>query len=656
LHVEWEDGHSSRYEGAKLGFLLGREQLPARKLWDSSLDVVRQDYHELFAREGVQRFASRIHSLGFAIIRGVPLSKHTVGRVGELVGCKRPLSMYGNEWEMPGFPASSDTASSAEEILHRTDGCYLSQIPELQVLHCMQPGAASEGVCSLVDGFAVAADLRRRAPEAFACLTSGEVAYQFQDERRALFAKHPVIRLYGGEVASIAWNNYDRASLPADPAMVDALLQWDSSLGDHRWHLEFMLQKGDLLVMDNHRLLHAQKGALQPQSPRHHYGFYLDSSVHSAMRLPQPLGTASEAEVAVADLRSDTKTLPSTDMRAAMVAATLGDDVAAECPTTREFEEFAAELFGKEAALLVSSGTQGNLLAIAAQCERGSELIAGSESHIHTWEAGGPSVLFGVAQRTVGLDAAGRLPLADLEAVISLSDPGDDHCSPTRLVALENTNGARAGAALEPSYVAEVAGLCRSRGLRLHVDGARLGNAAAAWALRHKEHSLSAAFREQLVGVDTVSMCLSKGLGCPGGAVIAGDAETVRRCRRLRKLVGGSTRQAAGLLAAAGLHVLRDRDLLADLQEDQRRTQELVAAFQALTGVEVEYGGTNMAVVTLTGADAAARAELIWTQSEKAGVRLGGGYGKSSWRFVAHRDVSDEHVARIAQIFRHALG
>jgi len=383
---------------------------------------------------------------------------------------------------------------------------------------------------------------------------------------------------------------------------------------------------------------------LARHSSRSDWHSWIDHVVHCR-------GTASSV-----DLRSDTKTQPDSAMFAAMASATLGDDVANECSTTHQLEAFTADLLGKEAGLLVSSGTQGNLLAIAAQCPRGSEIIVGNPSHIHLWEAGGPSILFSIAQRTVGVDAHGKMSLDNLEAVLNLSLPNDDHCCPTRLVALENTNAERGGAILDADYVDTVAKLCQQRSLFLHIDGARFLNAAAALAV--PGDGIKASARKLAAGADTVSVCLSKGLGCPGGAVIVGNSKTIAECRRLRKLVGGSTRQAAGLLAATALHALRERDVLADLLRDHALMQRIVKGLQALPGVQIEhYGGTNIAFVTLVGSSAASRAAEVTSCTEAVGIRLGGPYGKGKlgWRLATHRGISDVHVDCLLDIFSRQL-
>eukprot|EP00443_Scrippsiella_acuminata_P021257 CAMPEP_0115256070 /NCGR_PEP_ID=MMETSP0270-20121206/46052_1 /TAXON_ID=71861 /ORGANISM="Scrippsiella trochoidea, Strain CCMP3099" /LENGTH=764 /DNA_ID=CAMNT_0002671703 /DNA_START=49 /DNA_END=2343 /DNA_ORIENTATION=- len=659
MQVLWADGHASRYETSFLQrFLQQESNLPRPRLWNrTSLPQPPQvPYAELVEASGVQSLAHQLHVHGICVLRDAPTTADTAETVGDLLGAKRATSMFGTVWDLRVGELDNDSAYSLEEIEHHTDGCYLPQRPPLQLFHCIQPGAEGTGVSSLIDGFAVAQELRRRDKTAYEALTKHLISYQFRDERHDISAEHPVLQLnLRGELVAVHWNNYDRATLPSDPSLLKAMQLWDSLLQDESWHLDVPLQRGDMLIIDNLRLLHARKGRLRPGTPRHFYGFYLDAP----LRTPRALPRVDEGSVGDrADLRSDTKTKPDGPMYSAMVSATLGDDVAGECETTRELESYVATLLGKEAALLVCSGTQGNLLAAAAQCPRGTEMLLGNDSHIHLWEAGGPSVLFGVAQRTVAVDAFGQMPISAVEASLALSDPEDDHCCRTRLVAAENPHGARGGAVLSPAYMKELVNLCRARGIRLHVDGARIFNAAAAVAQAAGDEDgrkvagfggpLGEAARQLLDGVDTVSVCLSKGLGCPGGAVIAGDAATVAECRRLRKLVGGSMRQATGMLAAAGLHALRERDLFADLKRDHELMRRLVEGAKNLQGVSVDlYGGTNMAVLSLSPDRAAHAADL----AKASGLRVESYLGQGGWRFVTHRGVREEDVDALLDAF-----
>src|SRR3954470_9607945 len=240
------------------------------------------------------------------------------------------------------------------------------------------------------------------------------------------------------------------------------------------------------------------------------------------------------------DLRSDTVTRPSVGMRRAMTEAPLGDDVFGDDPTVNRLQAYAAELFGFEAALLFPSGTQSNLAALMSHCQRGDEVIIGAEQHSYRYEAGGMGVLGSIHPRVLPNQPDGTLALAQVEAAIS---PDDPHFARTRLLALENTIG---GKPIARSYMADAVQLARRRGLNIHLDGARIFNAAV-----HFKTSV----KELCAGFDSVSSCLSKGLGAPAGTVLLGNRDFIARARRARKILGGAMRQA-GVIAAAGLHAL----------------------------------------------------------------------------------------------------
>src|SRR5579871_1262181 len=244
---------------------------------------------------------------------------------------------------------------------------------------------------------------------------------------------------------------------------------------------------------------------------------------------------------ATIDLRSDTVTLPPPAMRRAMYEAELGDDVYREDPTVNRLEERAAELLGKEAGLFVASGTQGNLLAVLASCGRGEEIILGDQSHLFNYEAGGAPALAGVQPRTLPNRPDGTLDLATVAAAIH--DGSDAHNARTTLLCLENTHNRCGGAVLEPGYMEAAVRLAREHGLGLHLDGARLFNAAV--ALGVPASALAA-------GATSVSVCASKGLAAPVGSVLCGARDFIDRARRWRKMVGGGMRQA-GVIAAAAL-------------------------------------------------------------------------------------------------------
>ncbi len=272
------------------------------------------------------------------------------------------------------------------------------------------------------------------------------------------------------------------------------------------------------------------------------------------------------------DLRSDTVTLPTPEMRQAITEAPLGDDVYGEDPTINRLEALAAEKVGKEAALLVVSGTMGNLCALLAHCARGDEALIGDESHIYHYEGGGASVLGGIALHPIRTMPNGELPLDALAAAIR--DPYDDHEALTRLICLENTHNRCGGTVLAPDYMRSVHSFAHERGLRIHLDGARLFNAAVAMGVDTREITRH---------VDSVQFCLSKGLAAPVGSILAGDTDFIIKARRLRKLVGGGMRQA-GIIAAAGIVALEQMvDRLAEDHANARLLAEGLVSFPQIT-------------------------------------------------------------------------
>jgi threonine aldolase len=270
------------------------------------------------------------------------------------------------------------------------------------------------------------------------------------------------------------------------------------------------------------------------------------------------------------DLRSDTVTKPTPSMRRAMAEALVGDDVYGEDPTVNALEERVATLLGKEAALYVPSGTMGNLVAVLSHCGRGDEMILGDKAHIFLYERGGSAALGGVQPRTLPNLPDGTL---DLDQVADAIRDENDHYPVSRLIALENTQNRCGGRALDVSYVDAAGALAHARGLKLHVDGARLWNAAVA---------LQAPPARLVEAADSVSVCFSKGLGAPVGSALAGSKEFVRQARRMRKQVGGGMRQA-GILAAACLVALDD--MVDRLAEDHANARLLALGLAAIDGV-----------------------------------------------------------------------
>ena len=284
----------------------------------------------------------------------------------------------------------------------------------------------------------------------------------------------------------------------------------------------------------------------------------------------------------VVDLRSDTVTRPSAAMRQAMAQAEVGDDVFGDDPTVLRLEQQVAIILGKEAALYVPSGTMANQLAVRVHCPAGTEAIVHAGCHIYNYEGGAAAALSGVTLRPVSSDD-GTLPLPMVRAALH-TDP-DHHLAPTALICVENTNNACGGVVVAPDHVADVAALAKAHGIALHLDGARLANAAA--AMGHSLAELAAPF-------DTVSLCLSKGLGAPVGSVLAGPLGLIRQARHWRKRFGGGMRQV-GILAAAGLWAL-DHNLLR-LPDDHRRAKLLAAAIADTPGLMVDLGKVHTNLV-----------------------------------------------------------
>ena len=301
-------------------------------------------------------------------------------------------------------------------------------------------------------------------------------------------------------------------------------------------------------------------------------------------------------------------------MRLAMAAATVGDDVYGEDPTVNRLQSACAERLGFEAGLFVASGTQSNLAALLTHCGRGDEYIAGLDAHTYRFEGGGAAVLGGIQPQPLPFSDDGTLSLGAIEAAIK---PDDFHFAKTKLVCLENTQG---GKPIGPAYLASVRALADRRGLRVHLDGARLFNASV--MLRVDAESLARP-------CDSVSVCLSKGLGAPAGSVLCGNADFIEAARRWRKVLGGGMRQA-GVLAAAGLYALSHNvDLLA---EDHRRAEQLAAGLRNV-GIEARQY-TNM--VFVSGVDSSA----MVAHMAASGVRVSGP------RWVTHLDVDDAAIRR----------
>ena len=344
----------------------------------------------------------------------------------------------------------------------------------------------------------------------------------------------------------------------------------------------------------------------------------------------------------IVDLRSDTVTQPTPAMRDAMSAAPLGDDVFGDDPTVNTLQATLAEQLGFEAALFVPTGTQSNLCAIMAHCQRGDEYIVGQMAHAYRWEGGGAAVLGSVQPQPLAHQADGMLALADIEAAIK---PDDPHFARTRLLALENTLG---GKLLPFDQVLAATQLAQRRGLARHLDGARLFNAATAQAaqsgddVRHEARRIAGCF-------DSVSVCFSKGLGAPVGSVLCGSRDFIQRAHRIRKMVGGGMRQS-GVLAAAALHALEHH--VDRLAEDHANAKRLADGLAGIEGLVVQAPQSNILFVELTGAARERSAELL-AHLEAHGVLALGLY---QLRFVTHLDVDaagiDRAIAAVRAFFK----
>ncbi|MHB8626272.1 MAG: low-specificity L-threonine aldolase [Aggregatilineales bacterium] len=343
----------------------------------------------------------------------------------------------------------------------------------------------------------------------------------------------------------------------------------------------------------------------------------------------------------IIDIRSDTVTWPTPDMRRAMAEAVLGDDVYGEDPTVNELEAQAAARFGKEAALFVTSGTMGNVTSALAQCERGDEIILGDRAHMFVYEAGNPATVGGVHSRTLHVQPDGTLPLDEIEAAIR--DPNNLHYPRTRLICLENTQGGIGGVALPPEYINAVGKLAHEHGLGLHIDGARIFNAATA---THCD------VRDLVAAADSVSFCLSKGLCAPVGSLIVGSKPFIAKARRVRKWLGGAMRQA-GVLAAAGLIALNE--MPKRLQVDHDNARALALGLSKLPGVQInlQQVQTNMVFIKL-GDDCPYNSQQISDKLNAHNIRINN-TGKRSFRAVTHYWITREHIDQVISAFGDAL-
>ncbi len=345
------------------------------------------------------------------------------------------------------------------------------------------------------------------------------------------------------------------------------------------------------------------------------------------------------------DLRSDTVTLPSPEMREAIARAELGDDVYREDPTVNRLEEMAASMLGKQGALLVTSGTMGNLAAMLVHCARGAKAIVGSESHTNLYEAGGASALGGIVLTAVHNTESGELDLD--EVVREINTPADPHFAEPALVVIENTHNRCGGAPVSLSHMAEVAGAARRRGVAVHLDGARIFNAAIA---------LESSAAKIAECADSVSFCLSKGLACPIGSLLCGSTAFIDRARRARKMLGGGMRQA-GIVAAAGIVALET--MIDRLAEDHENARAFAQGLAPVAGLHVRPVArrTNMVIFDTDGDAGSARG---FAQALKECGVLVSPRGATTFRAVTHYGVAradiDLAIAAASQAAAGTLG
>jgi len=341
----------------------------------------------------------------------------------------------------------------------------------------------------------------------------------------------------------------------------------------------------------------------------------------------------------IIDLRSDTVTQPTPSMRKALAEAEVGDDVFGEDVTVNRLEKMAAERMGKEAALFVASGTMANIVSQMSHCGRGDEMIIGDQSHIFFYEQGGSAAIGGIHPRTLPNQPDGTLPIQEIEAAIR---PADIHFPKTRLIVLENTHNRCGGAPIDIKYLKAVRDVARAHGLAVHVDGARIFNAAI---------SLGVDTRDLVAPADSVGFCLSKGLAAPVGSVVCGTDDFILEARRIRKMLGGGMRQA-GILAAAGIVSLNE--MIDRLAEDHANAQLLAWGLADMNGLSIqpERVRTNMVYVEVTQKDMPSTA--LAKKLETEGVLLLP-VGPNKLRAVTHYHVTSDDIAVVLNRMSKAL-
>ena len=309
----------------------------------------------------------------------------------------------------------------------------------------------------------------------------------------------------------------------------------------------------------------------------------------------------------IIDLRSDTVTLPSNEMRKAITSAKLGDDVFGEDPSVNELEEKAAKIMCKEAGLLVPSGTMGNLVSILTHCARGTEIILGDKAHTFVFEAGGISAFGGVHSRQLKNETDGTINIQEIKSAIRMDN---DHFPKTAAITLENTHNLCNGSPLTPEYIKDVAQIAHDNDIKLHVDGARIFNAAV---------SLDVDVKNMVTGVDSITFCLSKGLSAPIGSVVCGSKEFIYQARRNRKALGGGMRQA-GIIAAAGLFSLNN--MLEQIREDHENALRLAAGINEIEGLVIDLENIKSNILYFDFEKGKGRVEELARQTKNIEIYL----------------------------------
>lgn len=340
------------------------------------------------------------------------------------------------------------------------------------------------------------------------------------------------------------------------------------------------------------------------------------------------------------DLRSDTVTQPTPEMREAMAEAEVGDDVYRDDPTVNRLEEIAAEMLGKEASIFVPSGTMGNLLALLVHCRRGDEVIVGNQSHIYLNEAGGMAALGGIQACPLPNQKDGTLLLEDIRASIRSEDV---HHPITRLICLENTQNICGGVPLTPAYTRQVAEIARQNELALHIDGARIFNSAVAQ---------NVSVKELVEPADSIMFCLSKGLASPIGSMLIGSQKFIARARHIRKMLGGGMRQV-GVVAAAGIISLEK--MVNRLGDDHVRARKLADGLRQVKGVMVDEGSpySNMVYLNLSK-NAKVDSKQICDQARNMGILLDADSSRR-FRLVTHYWIDDHAVEKTISAFQEIL-